>query len=153
MTIPHAHRDAPTRPDPTLDHIFCLVADLIDVIEDENRLLARGIPASMTDTAQSKTRLALELDRVLADAVTCRKIAAADLEQRAVLVERIGHVESAISENVTRLAAAIQATRRRIGAVLGAIREQVAAESHVYTGCGRLPSHVPHGSMSRGRLA
>lgn len=149
----HAHSTRVPRfgAESQFDHLLELIGDLIEVIEEENHLLASGIPASMTATTAAKTRLAEEIDTLIAEAADRLVADQADPERRLVLVGRISAAERAVAENVTRLSAAIQATRRRVGAVMAAIREQVATETHCYAGDGRLPVGYGRIATSRGR--
>lgn len=153
MTLFQDHRMSPVPSQPTIEHMLDLVQQLIDVIGEENRLLARGIPASMTTLTATKTRLAVQLDRCMAGGDARSWAAEADPEQRLLLFDRISRAEQAVSENVTRLGAAIEATRRRVRAVMAALRGQMAEDSLCYGGNGRVPVTIHPGALSRGRLA
>lgn len=115
-------------PDADVEHILGVVEALIQVIGQENRQLADGLPASLSQALAEKSRLAVSLETLVADlrARTISLEAAAPLLQRR-LADRSTLLSSAMAENTTRLRAAIDATRRRVDAVMQAIRDDAAS--------------------------
>ncbi|QCK88677.1 flagellar protein FlgN [Phreatobacter aquaticus] len=107
--------------------MLALVDELIAVISDENSQLAQGLPASMSLSAARKAELAKEFEQWVAD-IRSRRIVLAHADQplRARISEQTGVLQQGMDENVERLRAAIDASRRRVDAVMRAIREQIA---------------------------
>lgn len=119
--------------------VIDLIDRLLETVVEENRHLARGIPASLSTSTARKNELAGQFEQWVAR-VTDNQIslAAADPAIRARLVARTDALRAGMDENVTRLRAAIDASRRRIDAVMQAIRAEMAAE-------------VPYGANGRRR--
>ncbi len=149
--------DFPARPTAVDDDVsprrmIELIRNLTEVLEAENALLARNLPASVAATAAAKAELAGELGRLVDDPDLGRRAAALTGEKRLLLLHQIERAQSASTENLTRLAAAIEATRRRVAAVMAAIREQVSTRGPVYGGNGRIADRIPLGIVDAGRL-
>jgi hypothetical protein len=152
MTSPARTRPSAARIDLSAERMLELLRDLIEVLETENALLAGNLPASVTRTTAAKTELAVELGRIVEDPECRRRAAALPGDQRRMLLHQIERAQSASTENLTRLAAAIEATRRRVAAVMAAIREQVATRAPCYGGNGQIAGRVPLGVVNAGRL-
>ncbi|MCM5560202.1 flagellar protein FlgN [Pleomorphomonas sp. JP5] len=120
-----------------------LIDQLISIIDDENALLASGMPASLAATTGTKSNLAGSIEerlRALGDAGPVSP------EERAYLDERITLVQSKAKDNLSRLAGAIGASRRRIAAVVAAVRE--SGTTSVYGRTGNRVADAPSGRSS-----
>jgi len=132
-----------TEADRALEQLLVFMSEMISVVEEENGVLARGIPASLSIFTGRKNELADELDRWGKDMATHqRAIASADAKLRA-----------AMDENVERLRAAMDASRRRIDAVMNAVRNEIASTSP-YGANGRVnePRSYPIGGGTGVRI-
>lgn len=110
--------------------VTSLVDELIILVEEENRSLARGMPASLSNSTARKTALAEDVER-WALHVQRHNLgsAVADRAMRERLVERIRTLNIVMDENVNRLRQAIAASQRRVDAIMRAIREDVASRA------------------------
>lgn len=115
--------------------VIALVEELIALIGEENRALARGMPASLAGSTRRKTALAEDFERWVMHVDRhriCGKVADPALRQR--LVERITVLQTAMDENVAQLRRAIAASQRRVDAIMRVIREEIASRTTTY-GC------------------
>ncbi len=129
----HAEATIERRPtgNQAIVNLDALIDELIAVIDDENALLASGMPASLAATTGRKSNLASRIEASL------KVIGAAGPitdEERAYLDLRVGFVQRLAQENLSRLAGAIGASRRRIAAVVAAVRDDKLSTA---TGYGR----------------
>ena len=116
--------------DAAVTTVIDLIDRLLETVAEENRHLARGIPASLSTSTARKNELAEEFEGWVAR-VTRNQISlsAADPAVRGRLLDRANSLRAGMDENVIRLRAAIDASRRRIDAVMQAIRTEMAAEA------------------------
>jgi hypothetical protein len=121
-----------------VEQLITLIEELICVVDQENRFLAEGLPASRSKQIMRKTELAATFESWVGE-ISSRKLSVhtGDEKLRSTFVERMAQLKLAMDENIIRLRAAIEASRRRIEVVMTAIREQVS-DSHPYTSSGRL---------------
>jgi hypothetical protein len=121
-----------------IEQLIALIDELICVVDQENCALAQGIPASRSKQIARKTELAASLEKWVKE-VSERKLSVqtGDENLRLKFVERMARLKDAMDENIVRLRAAIEASRRRIEVVMRAIREQVA-DAQPYTSSGRI---------------
>jgi hypothetical protein len=122
-----------------------LIDELIAVIDDENALLASGMPASLAATTGRKSNLASSIEASL------KTIGAAGPvtdEERAYLDLRVGFVQRLAQENLSRLAGAIGASRRRIAAVVAAVRDEGQSKTPAYGRTGSRASACSSSSAS-----
>lgn len=131
---------------PALTELDKLIDDLTEVIDDENALLAKGMPASLAGVTGRKSNLALRIQEDLAALGAAGAIAGPD---RDYFEERVGLVQAKARENLSRLAGAIGASRRRIAAVVAAVRESEAGRPATY---GRAGSQLRSASTARPSL-
>ncbi len=119
--------------------VIRLVDELLALIEEENRHLASGAPASTSSVIARKAALAEEFGKWVAG-VRERQIVISEADSRlhARLRERSVLLRQRMHENVDGLRAAVAATRRRVDAIMRAIREQVTPPSNQYGASGRL---------------
>ena len=137
---------------PELRRIDALIGDLIATIDEENRLLASGLPASLAATTGAKARLAAEIETVLRDEHE-RLSGRLDASARDYLAARMELVRNKAEENAARLVGAMRASRQRIAAIVEAVREERSAALPVYGAAGRR-GHMAAtaGSLTSGRL-
>lgn len=116
--------------DHSVARVVALVEELIAVVEEENRNLARGMPASLSNSTARKTALAEDVER-WAMHVQRHDLggAAKDHAARDRLVEQVRRLTAVMDENVARLRAAIAASQRRVDAIMRAVREEVASRA------------------------
>lgn len=122
-----------------------LVDDLIVVIEEENSLMAAGMPASTSHLVERKRELAGRFSHWIAG-LRSREIEVvhADSALRKRLVESSEVLRLHMNGNVDSLRASIAATRRRIDAIMRAIREQSAPPPSRYGANGKVaPPQMP----------
>ena len=131
---------------PKIVELDALIEELIAVIDDENALLASGMPASLAATTGRKSNLAGSIEASLKAIGAAGPITDAE---RAYLDQRVGFVQRLAQENLSRLAGAIGASRRRIAAVVAAVREDGASTASVY---GRTGSRMSGGSTCQTSL-
>lgn len=114
--------------DLSIAKVVALVDELIAVVEEENRNLARGMPASLSNSTARKTALAEDVER-WAMHVQRHDLgrAAADRTMRDRLFEQVRRLGTVMDENVSRLRQAIAASHRRVDAIMQAVREDVAS--------------------------
>lgn len=124
-------------PDTALSSAIALIDELVHVIECENETLGRGFPASLVGTTTRKNALGAAFE-VWVMCVRSRTVDLSHCDEnlRAQLVTRTKVLNEAVSENVGRLRAAIDASHRRLDALMRAIQEDVA-QSAPYGANGR----------------
>ena len=127
MTRANDTRRAPAAAaDAAVEQVVALVDELVALIGEENKILARGMPASLTPSVTRKHELAGEFEqwvrRVTAQQL-CVRVSNDALRRH--LLARVKALRLAMAENVDRLRAAIDASRRRIDAVMRAIRTEI----------------------------
>jgi hypothetical protein len=127
--------------DATVKQVIALIDDLIVVVAEENKILARGIPASLSTSVARKNELA-DLFELWVRQITSQQlfVRVSDHALRLHVLDRVRVLRVEMAENVERLTGAIEATRRRIDAVMRAIRTEVAGP-------------VPYGPNGRMRAA
>jgi flagellar biosynthesis/type III secretory pathway chaperone len=153
MTHTNARAQAPGEIDDNVIKMIALIDDLIAIIEAENCELGTGVPASLSSAIERKASLASQLEQWV-DAVRNEVLvlgwAAPHLRKH--LERQAAILDQAVNENMTRLRAAIDATRGRVDAVMRAIREQGEGEGP-YRANGRAHGNSNIASIRSGRLA
>ena len=106
--------------------LILLMEEFMAVVAEENAMLARGLPASLSSAVVRKTELAAAFE-LWVQAVNARavRLETVPAPLRKQFFERLSQFQDAMNENVARLEAAIEASRRRIEAVMSAIREEM----------------------------
>ncbi|KWV49985.1 flagellar basal-body protein FlbY [Bradyrhizobium macuxiense] len=130
--------------------LIALIDGLIEIVNEENVELAKGLPASRLKQVDEKNRLANLFEQSVAEAVG--KTANLNVQDRVLreqLMERILRLRAAMDENVMRLRAAIEASNRRIEAIMQAIREQLANVSPYGASGRRVNSAMSYGTNVR----
>lgn len=126
-----------------VEAVIDLMQRMVLVIDEENRILSQGIPASLASTSARKTELADRFEEWVARVKSAQvQIGRADIEVRANLLASTKALRVAMDENVVRLRIAMEASRRRVEAVMNAIREQISSNSP-YGANGRLQGRAP----------
>jgi hypothetical protein len=124
-----------------IEDLVELIDSLIDVINEENIVLAMGLPASQSRLTQRKMVLADQFESWVAE-VSMRRVllSSPDRALQEKVLRRIECLRRSMDENMIRLRAAIEASQRRIDAIMAAIREQIADNSP-YGANGRVYGH------------
>lgn len=121
------------------EQLLLVVNDLIEVIEEENAIMAEGLPASLVTTIERKLDLSEVYEDLCADAAEyCPDLLSNDPDFADALVEAVTRLREVTTENLARLEAAMEASRRRVEAVMDAMRESVR-ENAPYTADGEIP--------------
>ena len=124
-TTPMTQEEAAAKATAALTDLMTLVEELNTVVDDENKILARGLPASLSRFTTRKNELADEFDKwVLAVAAGHISLRIVEADRREQFLAAVARLHKNMDENVERLRAAIDASRRRIDAVMQAIRSQ-----------------------------
>lgn len=119
--------------------LLALVDKLIVVIDEENALMAAGIPASTSHLVARKRELAEKFSHWIAGLRRREvEVADADAPLRKRLIESNEVLRLHMNDNVESLRASIAATRRRIDAIMRAIREQSAPAPSRYGANGKV---------------
>lgn len=103
--------------------IHGVIDDLIAVIAEENQALAAGFPAGLVQTVDRKQALSEEyahLWQTLSQSLP--HLRQADPQAVDLLIRRVRTLRAVADENMIRLEAAMQDSRRRVEAVLAALR-------------------------------
>ena len=110
--------------------LAALMEEFIDIVLEENEMLARGLPASLSSVSARKNELAQAFE-VWVQAAASRefRLDAAPESVRKQFLERLATFQKAMSENILRLEAAMTASRLRIDAVMSAIRQEMVEVS------------------------
>lgn len=135
---------------PNIVELDALIDELIAVIDDENALLKRGMPASLAATTGRKSNLAASIEATLKAIGANGPITD---EERSYLDQRVVLVQQLAQENLSRLAGAIGASRRRIAAVVAAVREDNLSTATAYGRTGASGVSKPSTSLLPDRLA
>jgi hypothetical protein len=106
--------------------LLALMDEFITLVVEENATLARGLPSSLALVAARKGELACEFELwVKAANARAIRLETAPEPVRTQFIERLAVFQTVMEENVARLEAAIEASRRRIDAVMTAIRQEM----------------------------
>ena len=100
-----------------------VMGELKAIIEEENDFLARGLPATLLDTTERKSRLSEEygvLGNELVDGSGTQMISNPQLHGK--LLEASAQLYALTEENRQLLCNALAATRRRVDMVMEAVR-------------------------------
>jgi flagellar biosynthesis/type III secretory pathway chaperone len=106
-------------------NLMDVMAELIKVVEAENHLLHRGLPAALSDLADQKDELTNQFVDISRGVMTsCAQEIADDIDLRDQIVATGETLRSLTQENMRLLRGAMSATRRRIDSVMNAIRAE-----------------------------
>lgn len=135
-TLPHAgygsHADLP-------DRLLSVVAELTEVMQEENAALALGLPAALSTGIDRKLELSECYEDLYAEwADTQAELLSADPAFAHKLMAAVLLLRETTAENLTRLDAALTASRRRVEAVMAAVRSE-ARENAPYNARGDVP--------------
>ena len=120
-----------------LEQLIDLIDEMIEVVIEENEWLAQGLPASRSKQIARKVELADLLKQWTDEIQSTRlNIRTSDERLQAKFKDRMNLLKAEMDENIVRLKAAIEASRRRVEMVMMAIREQVKS-SAPYSAGGR----------------
>lgn len=116
--------------DAAAEELVALIDEFIAVVREENAMLARGLPASLSVVAKRKAELAAAFE-VWVNAATARTfridMATGPVGKR--FLDRLALFQETMNDNIAHLEAAMEASRRRIDAVMAAIREEMVDAS------------------------
>jgi hypothetical protein len=123
-----------------LNDLMALIEELNAIVDEENRVLARGLPASLSRFTTRKNELADEFEKWV-KAISAGHISlwSVEAERRERFLAAVAGLHESMDENVERLRAAIDASRRRIDAVMQAIRNEFRSTA-AYDANGRVAS-------------
>jgi len=122
MTRMSPMASAPGEPNLRVSDMLDLLDELHDLVEGENRLLAGGIPASLSHTLARKSTLARRLDVSLAAMRAPGFKAATDPDDLASLVSKLQTLRVLMNDNTRMIKRSLDSTRRRIDAIMKALR-------------------------------
>jgi hypothetical protein len=127
--------------------LISLIDELLAVIGEENLILARGLPASLSPQTGRKNALAQQFEKWVKE-VAARPVSlhSCDPALQDRLMDRIGRLRAAMDENMLRLRAAMEASRRRIETVMQAIRSEISSSSP-YAADGQVRAKRNGGSL------
>jgi len=134
-----------------IEQLIDLLDELIEVVIEENEWLAQGMPASRSKQIARKVELADLLKQWTDEIQTAQvSIRTSDERLQSKFRDRMNLLKVEMDENIVRLKAAIEASRRRVEMVMTAIRDQVK-RSAPYTPGGRAagPTSVTLGTNVR----
>lgn len=133
-----------------VEEVIALISDMVRTIDEENRILAQGIPASLAGSNARKNELADQFEAWVAR-IKARQllIDRADTDVRTRLLAGSKVLRDVMEENMERLRIAMEASRRRVEAVMSAIREQISANAP-YGATGRLHNQSVHATSYGG---
>jgi flagellar biosynthesis/type III secretory pathway chaperone len=118
--------------------LMTVMSDLIAVVESENDLLHRGLPAALSDYADRKEILTNQFTNLSRGVLlTCREELAEDDDLRNQIVATGQVLKSLSQENMRLLRGAMDATRRRINSVMTAIRAEGGSQG-IYSASGTI---------------
>lgn len=121
------------------EHLLAVIAELTDVMLEENAVMAEGMPAAVVSTVDRKLELSDTYEELYAELADSRaEILAQDPDFATKLMEAVLRLREATAENLTRLEAAMSASKRRVEAVMAAMRS-TARESTPYGPKGDVP--------------
>lgn len=137
-TLADRTADGAARPEiEAFAHINGLIGDLVGTLEEENRLLSSGMPASLSSITGVKLKLANEIEAEMKSLFAEDGGQTYDTVAKRELAERVNRTQMLAAENARRLAAAIEASRRRIEAIMNAVREERSSTAPAYGANGR----------------
>jgi len=134
-----------------IEQLIDLIDELIGVVLEENEWLAQGLPASRSRQIARKVELADLLKQWTEEIQSAQvSIRTSDERLQAKFKDRMDLLKAEMDENIVRLKAAIEASRRRVEMVMSAIRDQVRS-SAPYSPGGRAtgPASVTLGTNIR----
>lgn len=119
--------------------LLAVIAELTEVMLEENDVMAEGLPAAVVATVDRKLELSDTYEELYAELADHRvKILAHDPEFATKLMEAVLRLREVAAENLTRLDAAMSASKRRVEAVMAAMRSS-ARENAPYGPDGDVP--------------
>lgn len=121
------------------EQLLAVIAELTEVIVEENAVMAEGLPAAVAATVDRKLDLSEAYDDLYAEmADTGPDWLTTDPDFASRLMEAVLGLRAVTAENLTRLEAAMDASKRRVEAVMAAMRSTVQ-ENAPYGAKGRVP--------------
>lgn len=128
MNKPSSDKRAPG--DVTAQALIALIDEFIAVVQEENAMLAVGLPSSFAPVSKRKAELADAFESWVKAAVAREFSAnAASPAVRKIFTARLTLFQQVMGENMTRLEAAMEASRRRIDSLMSVIRDEMAGTS------------------------
>ncbi len=124
----HLHAVSPSAflPGQLLD----VVTELTEIVREENACMAEGLPAGVGATVDRKRELSDVYEYLCAELLDEQKDSlTADPDLARKLMDAVVRLREVTAENLTRLEAAVTASRRRVEAVMAAMREEIGVTS------------------------
>lgn len=119
--------------------LLSVVAELTEVMQEENEALAQGLPASLSAGIDRKLELSDCYEDLYAElADTQPELLAADPAFAHKLMDAVLMLREVTAENLTRLDAAMNASKRRVEAVMAAVRAEIR-DNGPYNAKGDVP--------------
>lgn len=116
---------------PLPERLMRVLGELTDVVLEENAIMAEGVPAGVVATLGRKRRLTGDYERLCAELAAGRRGGlGAEPALAGALIVAVMRLREATSENLARLEAAMDASRRRVDAVMAAMRSQDDGAGH-----------------------
>lgn len=116
-----------------------VIAELTEVIQEENAIMAEGMPAGVVRTLDRKLELSDSYEELLEMLVENKPAAlTANPEFARKLMDSVLVLRQATQENLARLDAAMTASKRRVEAVMTAMRSE-ASVAAPYGAKGEIP--------------
>lgn len=119
--------------------LMSVIAELTDVILEENAVMAEGIPAAVMTTVDRKLELSDIYEDLLAEMIETKPAClTSDPELARKLMDAVMALRHATQENLVRLEAAMNASKRRVEAVMAAMRSEAKVDA-TYSAKGEIP--------------
>jgi hypothetical protein len=126
-----------------------VVTELTEVVLEENAIMAEGLPAGIAANLDRKLELSDTYEDLCAEVIEGRRDSlAADPELARRLIMAVVRLREVTAENLVRLDAAMDASRRRVEAVMAAMRAE-AGNAAPYGPGGAVPLGARLAAFSR----
>lgn len=114
-----------------------VVTELTEVVLEENAIMAEGLPAGIAANLDRKLELSDSYEDLCAEVIEGQRNAlAADPELARKLIVAVVRLRDVTAENLMRLEAALDASRRRVEAVMTAMRAEAGSTAAYGPGGG-----------------
>jgi flagellar biosynthesis/type III secretory pathway chaperone len=119
--------------------LMTVMKELIAVVQSENDLLHRGLPAALSDCAEQKDQLTSRFTDLSRGVLSsCTQELSDDDDLREQIVTTGQALKSLTQENMRLLRGAMDATRRRVNSVMSAIQAEGTKQGSTYGASGTI---------------